>query len=83
MEISKINVCEDALIGGGIVISLAQIETVLGIIILCAQVVLILIKLGIKIYDLIKKKKYGEINDAIDDAQKQIESIKEKKDGKH
>ena len=78
-----INVLEDVLIAGGIAISLPQIESILGIIILSVQVVLILIKAGTKIYNLIKAKKYDEIDDTLKETQDQLEDLKDKEDGKH
>ena len=78
-----INVLEDVLIVGGVTISISMIQSILGIIILSAQVVIILIKAGKKIYDLVKAKKYDEVDDALDEAKGQLENLKEKEDGKH
>lgn len=77
-----INVLEDVLIVGGVTISLSMIQTILGIIILSAQVVLIITKAVIKIYQLVKKKKYDEIENALDDAKDQLDDLKKKTDGK-
>ena len=77
-----VNVLEDVLIAGGIGVSLPMIETILGIIILSVQVILILWKLGKKIYEAIKKKKYGEVEDALNEAKGELENLKEKTDGK-
>lgn len=73
-----INVLEDVLIAGGVAISLPMIETILGIIILSVQVVLILWKAGKKIYDFIKAKKYDEVDDALNEAKGELESLKDK-----
>ena len=70
------------LIAGGIGVSLPMIETILGIIILSVQVILILWKLGKKIYEAIKKKKYGEVEAALNEAKGELENLKEKTDGK-
>ena len=78
-----INVLEDVLIIGGVSVSLTMIQTILGIVILSCQIVLILVKAGIKIYNLIKEKKYKEVEQCIDDAKGELESLKEKNDGKH
>ena len=78
-----INVLEDALIVGGITISITMIYQVLGIVILSFQIILILIKAGVKIYNLIKQKKYKEVEECIDDAKGELENLKEKTDGKH
>ena len=77
-----VNVLEDVLIVGGIGVSLPLIETILGIIILSVQVILILWKLGKKIYEAIKNKKYGEVEDALNEAKGELENLKEKTDGK-
>ena len=78
-----INVLEDVLIAGGVAISLPMIESILGIIILSVQVILILYKAGKKIYQAIKKKKYDEIENTLQETQDQLEDLKEKQDGKH
>ena len=77
-----INVLEDALIIGGTAVSLTMIQTILGIVILSCQVVLILIKAGMKIYQLIKNRKYDEIEQCIDETKGELENLKNK-DGKH
>lgn len=78
-----INVLEDVLIIGGTAVSLTMIQTILGIVILSCQVVLILIKAGIKIYNLIKHKKYDDAIQCIDETKDELEHLKENKDGKH
>lgn len=78
-----INVLEDALIVGGITISITMIYQILGIVILSFQIILILIKAGIKIYNLVKQKKYKEVEECIDDAKGELENLKGKTDGKH
>ena len=77
-----INVLEYALIVGGITISITMIYQVLGIVILSFQIILILIKAGVKIYNLIKQKKYKEVEDTINETQGELENLKEKTDGK-
>ena len=79
----QINVLEDVLIIGGTAVSLSMIQTILGIIILSCQVVLILTKAGIKIYDLVKKKKYEDAIKCIDETKGELEHLKDKQDGKH
>ena len=78
-----INVLEDVLIIGGVSVSLTMIQTILGIIILSAQVVLILIKAGYKIYTAIKNKNKDDVENAVNEAKDQLEDLKEKQDGKH
>ena len=77
-----IDYAEDALIVGGVAISLNMIYQILGIIILACQIVLIIAKAGIKIYKLIKEKKIKEAVDAVNEAKDELETLKEKADGK-
>lgn len=76
-----INVLEDVLIIGGVGVSLSMIQTILGIIILSAQVILILTKAIIKIVQLYKQKKYKDIEDTLNDAKGELENLKDKVDG--
>ena len=78
-----LNILEDASIVGGISLSLTMIQTILGIIILSVQIVLILIKAGIKIYNSIKNGKIDEAVDTLEETQDQLEDLKDKEDGKH
>ena len=78
-----INVLEDVLIIGGVTISVTMIQSILGIIILSCQIVLILFKAGKKIYDLVKAKKYDEIENTLKETQDQLEDLKDKTDVKH
>ena len=77
-----INVLENVSIVCGVAVSLPLIESILGIIILCVQIILILWKLGYKIYQLIKQKKYDEIQNTLEDAKGELENLKDKTDGK-
>ena len=78
-----LNIIEDVLIASGITISLIDIQTILGIIILSVQVCLILFKGGKRIYDAIKNKNAKEIETALEETQEQLESLSDKtKDGK-
>lgn len=78
-----LNVLDDVLIIGGVTISLSMIQTILGIVILSAQVVLIIIKGVLKIRSAIKNKNTKEIEDAINETKGELENLKEKTDGKH
>lgn len=78
-----INVLEDVLIIGGVTISVTMIQSILGIIILSFQIILILIKGGKKFYDLIKNKKFDEVEDALEETKGELENLKDKEDGKH
>lgn len=78
-----LNIIEDVLIASGITVSLIDIQTILGIIILSVQICLILFKGGKRIYDAIKNKNSKEIETALEDTKEQLESLSDKtKDGK-
>lgn len=83
MKHNVLNILEDATIVGGVAVGLSTIQTILGIIILSVQVVLILYKGIRKIVELVKKKKYDEIDDALEETKDQLEDLKDKTDGKH
>ena len=83
MNHNVLNILEDVTIAGGIAVSLPMIETILGIIILSVQVILIIYKATMKIIELVKKKKYDEIDDALEETKDQLEDLKDKTDGKH
>ena len=65
-KIENLSICIASVIG------LAQIQTILGIIILCFQLVLILYKMCKKIIDKLKKKDYT-INEDIEQGIKELE----------
>ena len=77
-----LNVLDDGLIIGGVAVSLSMIQTILGIVILSAQVILIITKGVLKIHDAIKNKKPKEIEDAINETKGELENLKDKVDGK-
>lgn len=77
-----LNVLEDVLIIGGFTISLQMIHTILGIIILSAQVILVITKGVLKLVSAIKNKKPKEIEDAINETKGELENLKEKTNGK-
>lgn len=77
-----LNVLDDALIIGGVTISLSMIQTILGIVILSAQVVLIIIKGILKIRDAIKNKNAKQVEDVINETKGELENLKDKVDGK-
>lgn len=83
MKHNVLNILEDATIVGGVAVGLSTIQTILGIIILSVQVILILYKGIRKIVELVKKKKYDEIDDALEKTKDQLEDLKDKTDGKH
>lgn len=75
MKHLNVNTFEDCLIASGITISLIDIQTILGIIILSFQVILILIKVGKRVYNAIKKKNINEIEDAINDGKEELTNL--------
>lgn len=83
MKHNVLNILEDATIVGGVAVSLTMLQTILGIIILSVQVILIMYKGIRKIIDLVQKKKYDEIDDALEETKDQLEDLKDKTDGKH
>ena len=72
------------LIGTGLTISLSDIHQILSIVILVFNVLWILTKCGIKIYQKVKEKRYSEIAEDIkttaDELQELDSSIKDKKE---
>jgi hypothetical protein len=74
-----LNSLENISILAGISISLPQIETVLGIVILSIQLVLIIAKFTIKIIDKVKNKDYNGIVKDVEDTQDEINKITNKK----
>ena len=67
-----------SVITGGI--GIAMIQDVLGVIILVLSITNILINLGFKIYDNIKKKKYKKIVNDINDTIDNLEELEDKTD---
>lgn len=81
------SIIEDVMIATGITVSLVDIQQILSIILLVFNVVWIIVKCGIKIYEKIKKKDYkgiaNDIKETTDELQTLSDSIKddsEKKD---
>ena len=60
-NLKVLNIVEDGLIVCGVAISLQQLYTIFGIILLAIQITLIVTKGVIKIVDLVKKKKYQKL----------------------
>lgn len=80
---NAIEITEDVLIVMGVTISLDNIESLLGIIILGFQIALILFKGGRLIYNKVKNKDYtGAIDTAKDTAEKINEVVKKNGDRK-
>ena len=77
--LTAINVLEDVTLGGGTVVSLTMIQTILGITLLVINIILICAKIGIKVYQKVKK---GDLNGAIDEIEKGQDEIKSLNDNK-
>ena len=69
-----INITEDVLIVGGVAVGVAQIETILGIVLLSVQLLIILYK-GLSL--IIKHVKNKDYNSAVDQAKDTIDKIEE------
>ena len=69
---------------GGVAVSLVDIQTYMGIIILCIQAILLCVKLGFKIAEWVKKSKNNEspsteeVIGAIDEATSGLQMISDK-----
>ena len=71
------NVIEDVLIGMGITVSLIDIQQILSIVLIVLNVCMILVKVGLKLYEHVKTKKYDQIDDDIKEGIEGIEKIQE------
>lgn len=67
---------ENALVGVGLTIGIANIKDILGIILIALQVAIVLYKAGVSIYKKVKARKYDEILTDLDKAQKELEELK-------
>ena len=76
--LTTINILEDVSLGGGTIVSLTMIQTILGITLLAINIVLICLKIGLKIYSKVKK---GDIEGAVEEiekGQKELDDLKNK-----
>lgn len=71
-----LNSIENVLIGAGVMVALTDIQTIIGIVLMCFEVGLILFKIGYKIYQSIKKGDPNEVIQTIEDGKKEIEDMK-------
>lgn len=83
------NIIEDVLIGCGITISLVDIQQILSIVLLIFNVVWLVVKLVVNVYEKFKQKDYHgivsdikETTDAIQDLSNGVKDSKDNKDGK-
>ncbi len=73
--VKPLEVIEDVLIALGISVSLADIHQILSIVILVFNVIWILFKLGVKIYEKIKSKNIKEIGDDIKETADELKKL--------
>ena len=76
MNLKVYNMIENSTIALGVAFGITNIESILGIILLVLQVVLILWKVGYKVYLRIKYKQLDKIQKDIEDAMNELEQIK-------
>lgn len=76
--LTAINVLEDVTLGGGTIVSLTMIQTILGITLLVINIALICAKIGIKVYQRIKKGDLDGAVDEIEKGQKELDDLKNK-----
>lgn len=69
------NIIEDVLIASGLTISLMDIQQILSIILLVFNVIWILIKCGVKVYEHIKEKNIHAVVDDIEQTKDELEKL--------
>lgn len=74
------NKFENVLIGINACLGIASIESLLGVIILVIQILLIIYKCGVKIYEKVKKKDYKGITSDIEELKENLEDLKGSKE---
>ena len=68
---------ENGLIALASLFGLANMESIVGIIILAFQIVIILYKFGVKIYNKIKKKEYDSLLEDIEQATSELKQLQD------
>lgn len=71
----KYNIYDTAVTITGVCFTAENFQTLIGIIIGILTLINILIKMGFKIYEAIKNKKYKDIPEIIDETKEQIEEV--------
>ena len=69
------NIIEDVLIATGLTISLVDIQQILSIILLVFNVVWILVKCGVRIYEHIKNKNVHAVVDELEQTKNELEEL--------
>lgn len=75
------NSVDSMLITVGMLIGINDIESLLGIIVLCIQLLWIFVKIVLKIRNHIINKTYDQIDDVIHDGLNELKDLQDKKDG--
>ena len=78
MNEKAFTITENVLTVFGVTLGLAQIEQILGIVLLSVQVVLILVRVGLKIYKHVKEGKLDEAIATAEEGKHDIEDLIEK-----
>ena len=76
----NINIFEDVLIGLGLTVSIADIQNFLSVILLIFNIVWIIVKFGVKIYNRIKNKDYDGIENDVKETKEELEKLQHKTD---
>lgn len=66
---------ETTLIPFGVALGLANIQEVLGIVLLCLQVVILIYKVGYSVYKKIKTKKYDEVDEELEEGAQALQNL--------
>ena len=72
------NIIDYSLISLGVVFSAQNIESIIGILLMCIQVVWLIAKMILKIKNHIKNKQFDKIDDTIEETIKDIEEVTKK-----
>ena len=75
MNFNTYEVVEDSLIIFGVALSISQLYTILGIVLLSVQITMIVVKSGIVVYKHIKNKNYKGAIDTLTDAKDKIQTL--------
>ena len=69
------NIIDYSLITLGVTFSAQNIESIIGILLMCIQVVWLFVKMILKVKNHIKNKQFDKIDDTIEEAIKDIEEV--------
>ena len=74
----NINIFEDVLIGLGLTVSISDLQNFLSVILLIFNIMWILIKFGVRVYNHIKNKDYASIEKDVKETKEELEKLKNK-----